>query len=82
MNQTTIDQATAAHAKDPPEMFFFCLRSWCQKMGRRASKDTLKEALERCERRDLAESLDEIDPDPPERSLCSPENETDPDPTE
>ena len=82
VNQTTIDQAKDAHPADQTERYFVCLRTWCQKMGHSASKDTLKEALESCGRRDLAESLDEIDPDPSERSLRSPKNETDPDPTE
>ena len=80
VTQDTIDQANAAHPKEPQEMFLFCLRAWCQKTGCQASKADLKKALETYDRRDLAEMIDEIDPDPTDwlfKSFCAGKHEID-----
>ena len=80
VTQDTINQANAAYPKEPQEMFLFCLRAWCQKTGRQASKADLKKALETYDRRDLAEMIDEIDPDPTDwlfKSFCAGKHEID-----
>ena len=66
VTESTIQQAQTAHAKQLPEMFLFCLRHWCKKDGCNANKAVLKKALERYDRKDLAEEVDDIDPDPSE----------------
>ncbi|XP_076455888.1 uncharacterized protein LOC143290384 isoform X2 [Babylonia areolata] len=61
VTEDTINRARDAHPHDLVEKHLYCLRNWCTKSGSQATKETLKKALESCDRRDLVEEVDRLE---------------------